>query len=245
METRQKQSIESYQRVQAFVADNPLPPPGSYGEPKTLLDDVVSRLTAHSNEQVTGVRLGKAARQTEQTLRKVLCEQHLRPINKIAGAVLRNVPGLDKALKMPRPQITTTRLIAVAGAFRAAATQHDQAFVRNGRAADFVAQLDAATEALRQAQLSKARNLGKSIGARNGMSAEIVRGNDAVQLLDAIVTTGFAGNKEVLGKWRSAKRIRAAAGGGGNGAVSVPTVSQAPTSAPAAAGTPTTEPKAA
>jgi hypothetical protein len=240
MQKRQKQVIEAYQRVQAFLADHLLPPPGSYGEPKNLLDDVVARLTTHSNDQVAGGRFGKADTQAQKTLRKVLREQHLKPIAKIAGAVLRGSPGIDKATRMPKPQLTTTQLIAEAGAFRVAATLYEQAFVRNGRPADFIARLDAATEALRQAQLGKARNLGKAIGAKGGMSDEIIRGRDAVEMLDAIVTTSFAGNSEVLAQWRSAKRIRATSGGG-NGAVSPTPVPQV--AAPAAVST--TEPKAA
>lgn len=244
MDTRQKQSIESYQRVQGFLGENPLPPPGSYGEPKALLDEVVVRLTTHGNDQMTGTRLGKANAQTEQTLRKILFEQHLRPISKIAGAVLRDIPGLDKALRMPKPQITTTRLITVAGAFRQSSLPFEEKFVRNGRPSDFLAQLDAAAEALRQAQLTKARSRGMAAGARSGMEVEIARGHDAVQLLDIIVSTAFAGNKELLGKWRSAKRIRST-GGGVSSASTVAPVSQPTIPATTAAVQPTTEPKAA
>jgi hypothetical protein len=44
MQVRQKQVIEAYQRVQDFVAGHPVPPPGSYGEPKAMLDEAVGRL---------------------------------------------------------------------------------------------------------------------------------------------------------------------------------------------------------
>jgi len=237
MQKRQKQVIEAYQRVQAFVADHPLAPPGSYGEPKTLLDDAVARLTTHSNEQVAGGRLGKADTQAQKTLRKVLREQHLKPIARIASATLRGSPGIDKATRMPKFRLTTTQLIAEAGAFRTAASLYESVFVRNGRPADFLAKLDAATEALRQAQLGKARNLGKSIGAKGGMTDEIVRGRDAVDMLDAIVTTSFAGNGEVLAEWRSAKRIRATSGGGSSAAATSPVAPIAPV-APAPAASP-------
>src|SRR2546423_10642334 len=118
MQVRQQAVIEAYQRVQDFLAANPVPPPGSYGHPKELLDETVARLTEHSTDQVAGGRLSKADTQNQRTLRKVLREQHLRPIAKIAKAVLKGSPGIDKATKMPKQQVTTTRLLADARSFR-------------------------------------------------------------------------------------------------------------------------------
>src|SRR4051812_8590035 len=117
MEITQKQRIEAYQRVQDFLGQNPLPDPG-YGEPKRLLDEVVSRLTEHSTDQVAGRRLGRAEGQRQVTLATALREQHIRPIAKIARAVLRGSPGIDKATRMPPQNLTPLRLIAEAKAFR-------------------------------------------------------------------------------------------------------------------------------
>lgn len=243
MQVKQKQVIEAYQRVQAFLLDNPVPAPGSYGEPKTLLDEVVARLTAHSTDQLVGSRLGKADTQRQRVLRKVVREQHLRPIAKIANALLKDSPGIDRATRMPSQHITTTKLLGEAGAFRAAATPYEQTFVKGGRPTDFLARLDAVVEELRQAQLGKARNLGKSVGAKAGMEDEIVRGRQAVEMLDAIVTTTFVGNGELLAKWRRARRIRGASSGGNTGGA-VPIVTE-PTTAPATVGGPATTPAAA
>ena len=214
MQVRQKQSFEALRRVQAFLADNPLPPPGSYGGPKELLDDVVARLTGHVNDQVTGGGLSKAEISNQGILRKVLREQHLRPIAKIASAMLRGAPGIDKATKVPRARTTVTQLLAYASSFRTAAAPYEAVFVKNGRPADFLARLDAAANDLLQAQLGQARNFGNAVGAKEGMQDEIARGRDAVEMLDAIVTTAFAGNGQILGRWRSARRVRGLRGGG-------------------------------
>jgi hypothetical protein len=230
MQVRQKQVIEAYQRVQDFVAGHPVPPPGSYGEPKAMLDEVVGRLTDHSADQLIGARFAKAEKQSEATLSKELREQHLRPISRIARAVLRGSPGIDRALHMPEPMLTTTKLIAEADAFRAAAVLYEETFVKKGRPADFIARLDAATEALRGAFRGKARNVGKKAGAKAGLKSEIVRGRDAIELLDAIVTTAFVGDAEVLAAWRSARRVRAVAGGN-----RTPKTGLVPTTAPAVA----------
>ena len=212
MRGRQQQRVEAYQRVQAFLADNPLAEPNSYGAPKALLDDVVGRLTTHGVDQAAGTRMGKADTQRQRVLRRVLRQQHLRPIAQIAKAVLRYGPGLDRATRMPSAHMTTTQLLAEARAIRVAAAPYEATFVHHGRAVDFLARLDAAIDDLLQAQLGHARNMGKKSGASAGIEEEIVRGRQAVEMLDAIITTSFFEDGDVLAKWRSARRIR-----GGNG----------------------------
>src|SRR6266550_1138018 len=105
MQARQKQAIEAYRRAQAFLTDNPVPPPGSYAGAKDMLDEVVGQLTSHADYRVSGGSLSKADISTQWTLRKVLREQHLRPIARIANAMLRGSPGIDKALKVPEPRV--------------------------------------------------------------------------------------------------------------------------------------------
>ena len=42
MLSKQKQVVEAFQRVQAFLVANPAPAPASYADPKQVLDDVVA-----------------------------------------------------------------------------------------------------------------------------------------------------------------------------------------------------------
>jgi hypothetical protein len=214
MQSRQKQSIEAYLRVKDFLEQNPLPPPGSYGAPKEILDEVVARLTDHGNAQATGGRLSKADAQLQKTLRAELREQHLKPINKIAKATLRGSPAIDKALKLPKPQRATTLLLADASAFRTAGQLYEATFVKNGRPADFLEKLDGMIARLRQSMVGQGRNVGSKVGGKQGLKDEIVRGRDAVEMLDAIVSTTFVGQGVVLAKWENAKRIRSTSGGG-------------------------------
>jgi hypothetical protein len=215
VEGRQKQVIEAYQRVQDFLAAHPVPPPWSYGLPKALLDDVVERLSDHSTDQVAGRRLSRAETQRQKALRKTLRELHLRPISKIAKVSLAEAPGIQKALVMPAPQLSTTKLISEAKGMRDAVAGYTPVFVRNGRPEDFVEALDAAIEELRQSQLGRARNVGKGVGAKAGLTDEIRRGRQAVEMVDAIVTTAFASNGDVLARWRIARRVQGLPGGGG------------------------------
>lgn len=214
MLARQQQSVEAYERVQDFLSANPPPPGTSYGRPKAMLDEVVARLTEHRTGQVAGARLSKAERNRERALRRTLRELHLRPISKIARALLADRPGIDKALKMPAPRLGTTKLIDEANAMADAVRAHASTFVENGRPEDFLQRLNVAIEDLQGALLGKARWRGTKVGATAGLAEEVRRGRSAVELVDAMVTTLFAGDDERLAQWRSARRVRGVQGGG-------------------------------
>jgi hypothetical protein len=175
---------------------------------------LVASLTAHSLNQVAGKRLRRAEGPRQRTLRKILREEHLTPISQIAGATLADALAIDKALRMPSNKLTTIRLVAEANAIRSAAAPYEKEFVEAGRPDDFLAQLDAATEAVRQSMLGKARNLGLQIGAGAGIERDVKRGRALVAVLDTIVKAAFRGDSNVLAKWRNAKRVRGLPGGG-------------------------------
>lgn len=230
MERRQKQAIEAFERVQAFLDAHPVESPAGYGEPRKLLDAVVDALRRHTTTQAAGGRQGRAETKRQKALARQLRELHLRPIAKIARAVLDEVPGIELALRIPSAQIPAMRLLAEARAVRKCVAPHEAAFVTNGRPADFLAQLDGAIEALNASFVGRARLEGGKVGARLGLTQQLRRGRNALELLDAIVTTTFASDFEVLGQWRSARRVRALPGGG-----SQEQTTPAPEAAPAAA----------
>jgi len=213
MQARQKQLIESYQRVEAFLQANPAPAPASYGGPKEVLDDVVAQLSNHSSEQVLGGRLSQAERRRQESLCAKLREHHLRPIVAIAKAEMADLPGIEKALRLPAATLGVTKLVAEAEAIQKAAALYQPAFVKNGRPADFLEQLSAAIDAVSQSTLGRAKNVGRQVGAKAGIAQEARRGRDAVVMLDTIVQVVFEGNDPVLRAWEVAKRVKAMPGG--------------------------------
>ena len=209
MERRQKQVIEMYQRVQDFLGANPPPTSAGYTIQKQALDGVVAKLTGHSTDQATGKRLTRAEFTRQRALRRRIREEHLGPIAKIARATLSDVPGIEKALRMPAENLSTGKLLQEASAVRAAASKYAPVFIESGRPEDFLTTLDSACEELRVSVLERARGVGQHVGAKAGMEKEIKRGRKAVDLLDTIVTSAFAGRLDILAKWRVAKRLRA------------------------------------
>jgi hypothetical protein len=176
---------------------------------KKAFDEIVASLTEHSLNQVAGKRLRHAEGPRQQLLRRALREQHLSPISQIARATLADAPGIDKALRMPPDNLSALKLVAEASAMRNAAVLYEAQFIEAGRPADFLTQLDAAAEAVRQSMLGKARNLGRQVGAGAGLERDIRRGRKVLDVLDTIVPATFLGDLNVLAKWRNAKRVRA------------------------------------
>ena len=214
MEGRQKQLIESYQRALAFLNAYPAPAPVSYSEPKAILEDVVARLTGHSSNQETGHRMSRQELKQLDALMRKLREHHLRPIAAIAKASAAEYPGLGDAAKLPSPQVGFTRLIAAAEGIRSVAAMNEARFVQLGRPTDFLQQLDAAIAAVRAQTEGYSVTVGRKVGSKLGMAAELKRGRLAIGMLDSIVAIAFEGQPEVLGAWRLAKRVRALPGGG-------------------------------
>lgn len=213
MQTRQKQVIEAYRRVQKFLQDHPASPPTSYAEPKELLDAVVAKLTDHSFAQVSGLKMSQAEARRLESLVQRLRDRHLKPIVAIARAQMADRPGIEKALRMPPAGLSVLKLVAEAQHIRDAAAIYGPAFVKNGRPENFLDTLGEAIAETENAFGGRAQRLGGRIGAGAGITKELRRGREAVGMLDTIVQVAFEGNDVVLAAWKSAKRVQASPGG--------------------------------
>jgi hypothetical protein len=211
---KERQVIESYRRVLAFLEANPAPEPATYAGQRDVLKDVIARITDHSSAQVFGTQLVRAEKKKQTALLQTLYEKHMRPIVAIGKAEMADTPGIQEALRIPHFKVGVLKTLAAAGALRDAAALYQPAFVRNGRPEDFIAQLTAAMEAVEKTTSVHAVNVGTRVGARAGIRKELRRGRGALAVLDSIVKATFVGNDVVLAKWRIAKRIRGLPSGG-------------------------------
>src|SRR5947207_337583 len=198
-----------YLRVKAFLIGNPAPAPAAYAEQQQVLDDVVAQLTGHSTSQASGGHLSQAEIKKQESLIRALRVDHLRPIVTIAKANVEDHPGIEKALRMPAGGLSVTRLLTEANAIHDAAMLYPPVFVKNGRPENFLDQLGAAIEAVRNSTVSKGTLVGRKAGAKMGIAQELRRGRKALNVLDAIVRSAFAGNDVVLREWEVAKKLRA------------------------------------
>ncbi len=173
---------------------------------RKILDDVVTKLSAHAADQTTSKRTAAAETAKERVLRNALKLNCMRPIATVAAAQLRQVPDFA-ALKMPPKNATSRTLITWAAAMKTAAGEYTDAFVGAGLAADFLDQLQSAADALSNSITNRTSTGAAQRGATIGLDAEATRGRQAVKVLDSLIEPLVQGNLALLGQWTAAKRF--------------------------------------
>jgi hypothetical protein len=200
-------TLNTLSRVQRFLDQNG----STLGDINTsgyrkILDDVVDKLSGHAANQTTTKRAAAAESAKERVLRNALKVNHLRPIATVAAAQLRQVPDFA-ALELPPKNATSRALFSWAAAMKTAASEYTDAFVGAGLPADFLGQLQNATDALGNSLINRTSNGAAQRGATIGLDAEATRGRQAVKVLDSLVEPLIQGNLALLAQWSAAKRF--------------------------------------
>jgi len=127
MQARQKQLLESYERVRDFMRGHvPAKPSAVFVAKVAELEAFVSRLHTLLSDQVTGRKESRDDTARTQLARRYLRERHLKPISKIAKAALGLDPTALKTLALPSFRLTNTRLLTEATGVQAAAVKYEQ-----------------------------------------------------------------------------------------------------------------------
>ena len=215
MIAQQKQMLETFVRVRAFVAAHPVAGPLSYTGGRETLDEAVLRLREYAGAQITGRELGRAELRRQAQLIKQLFDRHMRPIVAIARAQIE--PDSDvrmpAAIRMPKVGARATRILQACDGMIEAARAFEAAFVANGLPADFIARFTNARNELEGVLGGRAAHIGTHVAARTGLAVQMRRGRRAVERLDAVVRASFDDDEVTLAAWRAAKRVQKVPGG--------------------------------
>ena len=234
MQHLQQRTLDSLRRVQDFV-DAHAAELGALkdSEGGRQLEDAIAEVATHTDEQSSTdlAMSGQVSRQ--RALESDLRAKHMKPIATFARAKLRGVPDFAALTKsgaglIPKALVRAARAMATAGAPQA------DAFTKAGFPSDTIAQLGAAATALESSMTDRANAQVRRVGATKGISQALVRGREAVAMLNAVVSKQFADDKTFLAAWRAAHRITKKAGLARVVASIVPSLSPVPAS-PAAA----------
>jgi hypothetical protein len=215
MIVKQKQNLEAFVRVLAFLEEHPVEGPLGYTGPRETLDEAVRRLREYAGAQVTGRQLSRGELRRQKQLIKQLFDRHMRPIVTVARAQIEpdSDVRLPAAIRMPRADLGATKLLQACDGMIEAARPFEAVFVANGLPADFLARFTAARDELERGLTGRATYIGKHIGARTGLQVQMRRARRAVDRLDAVVRASFDGDDVTLATWRSAKRAHQRPGG--------------------------------
>ena len=212
MNQKQQRTIDALLRVRDFFDANA----NQVGvlnasEGRKQLEDAITALTAHGNDQAaTDLALaGQISR--ERALALELRASHMQPIATFARAKLRGVPDFA-ALVKSGVDLPPKQLVRAARAMATAAAPQADALTRAGFPADTVAQLGAAASALDQAITERANAKVRRIGSTKGIHEALRNGREAVAMLNAVVSKQFASDAVFLVAWRAARRVTAKPG---------------------------------
>ncbi len=211
MKYRQGRVLEALHSVQAFLDKHgeQLAAINASGARKTV-DAIAEELQSFAVEQDGGKRKAAGETQNQRALRLAL-RFAMRPLAAVATAKLREVPQIA-ALRLPSRRLRGLALVTAAHAMGDAATPHQEVFVNAGLAAEFIAQLRAAADALSESYGSRRENQTASAGATRGLLAAERRGRQALRILDTLVVPALGRDDAMLRGWRSARRIMAKPG---------------------------------
>ncbi len=210
MKSNQKQNVEAFVRVRAFLEANPVTGPLSYAGPRETLEEVVRRLREYAGAQVTGRELSSAELRLQEQLIQRLIDRHMRPIVAIARAQIEPESDvrMPAAIRMPRAGARATRILQACDGMIEAARAFEAAFVANGLPADFLARFTTARNELEGVLGGRATHIGTHVAARKGLEVQMRRGRRAVERLDAVVRASFDSDPVKLAAWRVAKRVQ-------------------------------------
>jgi hypothetical protein len=234
MQTVQGNMLQSLRAVEAFLDENAARLAGVVATgSRAKLSDAMVQLSTHASDQTGSHLASQGSTQKQRTLRTALLRDHMAPISRIARAELPQTPEIEPLRLLPgRP--TTERLAAGAYGMAKAAAPFSPVFVAAGLPADFVAQLNSATDAMIIAISDRSQSRGKRRGATKGLKEKLSDGRKIVHILDAFVKSALKDDPALLANWNLVKRVQKSPGRpAGSTSTSTPTPTPAPTPAPA------------
>jgi len=194
-------------RVQQFLNDHAAAlGPVARSAAREQLNALVSAMGTSADVAATSrvMATGESAR--TRALRRALHMKHTRQIAAIARAELRDVPQFE-ALRLPRGNESTPRLVLRARAMAAVASEHADVFRAHQLPADFADQLLAAANAVERSVERHSTNSRDAAGAREQIAATRSRAHLVVRVLSTQVETALEGDATLLGQWKFAKRV--------------------------------------
>lgn len=207
MEIRQGNILQSLKAVQRFLDDHSAELAGiAETGARKKLDDLVTKVSGTAVVQTGSHLAAKSATRKLRVLTKALLEYHMAPIARIAKAELPPTPEIAP-LGMPKSRETRERLVAKARAMVSEARKFEPTFIEAGLPKDFIAELQAAADAL-GAFLGERRQYEADRGSATGMLAErLAEARKVVDVLDSFVTTRAKDDPSIRSAWKIVKRL--------------------------------------
>ena len=172
-----------------------------FGALNTINDALDEAATAQS-VQATQATLEAT---NEPALRATL-RQELHGVTQMAQALGKTVPGI-RILRMPPVGLANQRYVDAAKVLLGKAKTYEPVLVEHGLAHDFIAQLQAAVNALQAAIDTRGAARGSVVNATERVAQNIALGMQFVKMIDVTLTKALRNDPAKLAEWKSVKRV--------------------------------------
>lgn len=206
MEIRQGYRLTTLRGIDGFLDENAdrLPSVSPTGIRRRLKDRIVALdLAAETQAGSTIEAVAQTAKQKE--LRRVLTQEHLAPLVRIARADMAREPALAAIRRLPPTSLTHEVLMTTALGIAEVAEAHSEVFIAAGLRADFADLLRGAAKALEGSIDERTAAYGHRHGATVGMTTLLGDASRCVCVLDALVRKDLRHEPQLLAAWITVK----------------------------------------
>lgn len=207
MEKRVGRMLAALDRVDALLTSAPEFASLVGSTARASLTATVAELQAHITAQNENARLSIGATATQRQLVRAMRRQ-MRTIASAAQLKLRESPDFVK-LEMPKGRPNVQQLLAAAEGMSGAATAHREVLAAVGLPADFLDQLAAAVQAVRDSISGRSAHVSVRTGATKSLRTLASDVSHVLKVLDGLVVPSIPANDpgRLLVRWQQAKRI--------------------------------------
>ena len=163
------------------------------------------KITDAVNSQTIANRSARGGQLT--SLRRELRVNHLLRIRKQGRVLLKGLPGIDDALRVPHDRAPNKELVAAAKRIAEAIRPHARAFYRAKFPKDFIKRMERAAAALDKTADAPISQTNDRPRATRALKEAVQDGRLAVDGLDGLIVAAFPRGAHQIKTWKAAKRI--------------------------------------
>jgi hypothetical protein len=143
-----------------------------------------------------------------ESLRGDLRARHLMPISREGKRLLKGMPGIDDALRIPHKRAKDDELLDASARILENVEPHAAVFRKALFHRDFIKRARRAADALAKEQVINAnRPPARGSRATTDLKVALAEGREIIRSIDGLIEAEFFGNSAALQVWKGSKRV--------------------------------------
>jgi hypothetical protein len=224
MNRRTRVRLDTVNRVYVFSQAHQATIAG-YVEAVKQMGDLLARANTLAVQVESGERAAEASAARKEDTRRIIQDEHLAHLVRIARVSLPNDPELRRRFRLPKRAANQQKFVATVRAILEEAERYRDLFIKEGMAETFLADLQAQLTAYLATDDQKSLSALSKVGAGADLKAVTAQLMKLIRRLDGINRKRWQNDSELLAAWISAKDV------GSPRVVTTPAATPAPTAA--------------